>query len=40
MDDSDEAFGLDTIKPQRPTKKERTIFYRVLDVNDEAAQKI
>ena len=40
LDDSDEAFGLDTIEPQRPTKKERTVFYRVLDVNDEAAQKI
>ena len=40
MDDSDEAFNRNTIKPQQPTKKERTIFYRVLDVNDEAAQKI
>ena len=40
LDDSDEAFGLDTSEPQRPTKKERTIFYRVMDVNDETAQKI
>ena len=40
LDDSNEAFGLDTSKPQRPTKKERTIFYRVMDVNDKAAQKI
>ena len=40
LDDSDEAFGLDTSKPQRPTKKERTVFYLVLEVNEEAAQKI
>jgi hypothetical protein len=40
LDDSDEAFGLGTIRTQRPTKKERTVFYRVLDVHDEAAQKI
>ena len=26
MDDSDKAFGLDTIEPQHPTKKERKIY--------------
>ena len=34
------VFGLNTIVTQRPTTKARTVFHRVLDVKDEAAQKI
>ena len=40
LDDSDNVFGIDNIEAPRPSKKERTVFYRVLDVNEEAAQKI
>ncbi len=37
---SDEDFGINTIVPQQPTKKEHTIFYRVMNMNDKTAQKI
>jgi hypothetical protein len=40
LDDSDDVFGINNIEAPRPIKKERTVFYRVLDMNDEAAQKI
>ena len=39
-DESDEAFECDNIESPRPTKKERTIFYKVMHVHDEAALKI
>ena len=40
LDKSNEAFDHSSTEAQRPTKKERTIFYKVMDVHDEAAQKI
>jgi len=40
LDDSDDAFGINNIKAPRPIKKECTVFHRVLDVNEGAAQKI
>ena len=32
LDDSDDVFGINNIEAPRPRKKERTVFYRVLDV--------
>ena len=40
LDDSDDVLGNNNIEAPRPRKKERTVFYRVLDMNEEAAQKI
>ncbi len=42
LDDSDDVFGINNTEAPRPRTrtKERTVFYRTLDVNEEAAQKI
>jgi hypothetical protein len=42
LDNSNEAFGADQEAqlPLRPVKKEKMIFYRILDSEDEAMQKI
>ncbi len=40
LDDSDKALDSNTNATPCPTKKERTIFIRVLDMEDEATQKI
>ena len=40
LEESDEAFECDNIESPRPTKKERTIFYKVMNIHDKAAQKI
>jgi hypothetical protein len=38
LDDSDEAFGVED--STRPTKKEKKVFLRILDMEDEATLKI
>jgi hypothetical protein len=40
--DNDDAFQFNTPDdvPLRPIKKEKTIFYKILDMEDEATQKI
>jgi hypothetical protein len=38
LDDSADVFGVED--STRPTKKEGTVFYRILDMEDEAAWKI
>ncbi len=38
LDDSNEAFGVKD--GTRPTKKEKTVFHRILDMEDEATLKI
>jgi hypothetical protein len=40
LDDSDNAIDSHTSASPRPTRKERTIFIRVLDMEDKATQKI
>jgi hypothetical protein len=40
LDDSDDTVGSHTSTSSHLTKKERTIFIRVPDIEDEAAQKI
>jgi hypothetical protein len=40
LDDSDKALGSNTNITPHPTKKERTIFIRILDMEDKATQKI